>query len=78
MPGKRKPSSKDPPASKKPKTGAQKGGSKGRKPKPQSQPQPSARAGTSTDPDLGDTVTYPASPSKWKQNLPRNHGKPQA
>ena len=76
MPGKRKPSSKDPPASKKPKTGAQKGGSKGGKPNPQSQP--TAGAGTSTDPDPGDTVSYSASPSKWKQNLPHNHGKPQA
>ena len=77
MPGKRKPSSKDPPASKKPKTGAQKGGSKGRKPKPQSQAQPTAIAGTSADPDPGGFVTYPASPSKWTQNLPQNHGKPQ-
>ena len=75
MPGKRKPSSKDPPASKKPKTGAQKGGSKGGKPKPQSQPQPSAGAGTSTDPDPGGIVTYLASPSKWTQNLPHNHSK---
>ena len=77
MPGKRKPSSKDPPASKKLKTGAKKGGSKGGKPKPQSQSQPAAGAGTSTDPDPRGIVTYPASPSKWTQNLPHNHRKPQ-
>ena len=77
MPGKGNPVLKIHLPVRKPKTGAQKGGSKGGKPKPQAQPQSSARAGTSTDPDPGGFVTYPASPSKWTQNLPHNHGKPQ-
>ena len=61
---------------KKPKPGSSKGskpgGSKGGKPKPQ--PEMDKNKGASEPDSIENPVTWQSSPSKWKQNLPDNHG----
>ena len=64
---------------KKPKPGSSKGGkpkpggSKGGKPKPQ--PEVDKNKGASEPDPIENPVTWKSSPTKWKENLPDNHGK---